>query len=151
MERWLSGECLGGVSGDMVDCGVGNSEGGGVGFGLGFRRFPAECGLVFDAERRGRVAGGLGEVGGRIPGGSGGVSASGSVWKEERKVGYSGSVPEGKSGLSLAGNRSGISSSLSGINSLIFLLSFPSVFNLISLLPPLDLTTPFLAFAGLPH
>ena len=65
---------------------VGISEGRGGGFGVSFRRFPAECGLVFDAERRGRVAGGLGEVGGGILEDFGGVSGFGLLCEEEAEV-----------------------------------------------------------------
>ena len=96
--RWSSGECWGGVWEDVVDCGRGNFRREGSWVPVGFQAFSSEMCVVFDAERRGRIAGGLGEVGGRIPGGSGGVSASGSLWKEERKVGCSGSVSEEETG-----------------------------------------------------
>ena len=57
----------------------GISEGKGVGFRWDFQAFSSEMCVVFDVERKGRIAGGRGEVGGRILGGSGGVSASESL------------------------------------------------------------------------
>ena len=101
----------------------GIAEGSCVGFDLGFRRLPAECGLVLDAERRGRVAGGLGEVGGRIPEDFGGASGSGSLWKEEPEVGCFWVDVRGGTVVSLAGNPLELSSSLLRINPPFFSLS----------------------------
>ena len=82
LERWLSGECLGGVSGDAVVCGVGNSEVEESWVLLDFRWTQEEFWARFAVGRRGRVAGGFGEVGGGILEDLGGVSGFGLLWKE---------------------------------------------------------------------
>ena len=50
---------------------------------VGFQADSSEMWVRFSVGRKGGIAGGLGEIGGRILNGSGGVSTSGSLWKEE--------------------------------------------------------------------
>ena len=66
----------------MVDCSAGNSRREESWVPVGFQVDSGEMWVVSGVERRGRVARGLGEIGGRILNGSGGVSASGLLWKE---------------------------------------------------------------------
>ena len=93
----------------------------------------------------------MGEIGEGIPEGFGGVSGSGSLWKDGPKVRRFWVVFSGRKVLSLSGNSLESSVPLPGRSHLVFSSLSPLFFTLISLLPPLDLTTPFLAFAGLPH
>ena len=53
---------------------------------VGFRTFGGEMRVVFDGGRKGRVAGDVGEIGGRILEDSGGVLGVGSQLKEEAEV-----------------------------------------------------------------
>ena len=112
--RWSSGECWGGVWEDVVDCGRGNFRREGSWVPVGFQVDSGEMWAVFDVERRGRVAGGFGEVGGRILNGSRGVSASGSVRKQEAEFGCFLVDFWGRRVLSLAGDCLGIVCPLSG-------------------------------------
>ena len=61
---------------------LGISEGKGGGFCLDFRWIEEEYWARFAVGRRGRVAGGFGEVGGGILEDLGGVSGFGLLWKE---------------------------------------------------------------------
>ena len=69
-----------------MDCGVGNSRMGRCGIPVGFRVFGGERWVAFDGGRNGRVAGDVGEIGGRILEDSGGVLGVGSQLKEEAEV-----------------------------------------------------------------
>ena len=70
---------------------LGISEEVGVGFCCGFRVFGGKCWDGFGRGRKGKDAGGLGEIGGRIRRDLEDVSGSGLQWAEgEEKCGFSG-------------------------------------------------------------
>ena len=87
-----------------MDCGAENSRRDVSWVQSGFQEVSGEMWVGFSVGRKGEVAGGLGEIGGRILGCSWGVSGSGSLRKEERKVWCFLVDFRGRTGLSLAGD-----------------------------------------------
>ena len=120
-----------------MECGAENSGRDASWVRSGFQEVFGEMWVGFSVGRKGEVAGGLGEIGGRILGCSWGVSGSGSLWKEEPEVGCFSVNFRGRTGLSLAGDSLECLLLSSGINLGLFSSPFPLKRTLIS--PPFSL------------